>query len=345
VLADRIGRRKCIVYGTATRIVSLLIYILATSWEHVVPGLVVFSLGSALIVTAKYPSISESISPEKRGAALGYHRMILALPRMFVPFFGGIYMDLVGVASAVSIGFRLQLIAGTVAMLLRAKFVRETLEIGGDRKQEKKLPSLKKDFSSLLRLRGSILVMLLVGVISTFALQMAFPFLVIYAVDVIGLTKTQWGLVQSVMGIIGVALSLPGGLLADRVGRKPLIFLSRFVAPFQRLGLVLLRSFDQVLGLHILVGFGAGLGGAERGVGGPAWTALTADLIPSKDRAKVTGLMALVNGIASMLSSIVGGYLWTSFSPDTVLISSFSMAMASAFIFYLFVKEPKQREK
>jgi MFS family permease len=263
---------------------------------------------------------------------------------MFMPFLGGMYMDLVGVANALRVGFYLQFVTGLVSIIFRAKFVKETLKIGVDSVRDQKSPSLRKDFSGLLELRGSILVMLLVGAISNFALQMATPFLVIYAIDVIGLTKTQWGVIQSVMGIIGVVLSLPGGLLADRLGRKPLIFLSRFLAPFQRIGLILLRGFNQVLILHILVGLGAGLSGAETGVGGPAWTALLADLIPSKDRAKVTGLMALVTGIANMPSSIIGGFLWTGFSPEVMLSSSFFMGLTSAIIFYLFVKEPKVRE-
>jgi MFS family permease len=341
VLADRIGRKKCIVYGTIIRIVTVSIYIFSNTWELVAPGMVLYALGSALIITAKYPAISESLPPEKRGTALGYHSMILSLPRMFMPFLGGIYMDLVGVANAVRVGFILQLIASIGALIFRIKYVEETLETGFE---GRKPPRLAKDFAILFKQPRSVLIMLVVGAVSAFSLRMAFPFLVLYAVDVIGFSNSQWGLIQSALGLMSVILSLPGGIIADKWGRKPLIFLSRFLNPFQRLGLVLLRGFAEIFALHLVVGVAAGLGGAEAGVGGPAWNALLADLVPSKDRAKVTGLMALISGFTAMPASIMGGYIWTESSPDVMLMTSFITGAVAGILLLIFVKEPKEKQ-
>jgi MFS family permease len=148
------------------------------------------------------------------------------------------------------------------------------------------------------------------------------------------------------MGIIGRVLSFPGGMLADKFSRKPLIFISRFISPFIQLGLFLLRDFNQILLLHIITGVSAGLSGGGRVVGatgGPAWNAMVADLVPARDRGKALGLLATIAGLASMPSSAIGGYLWISFTPDSLLLAAFFTGISGALIFLL-AKEPKVRE-
>jgi nucleoside permease NupC len=55
--------------------------------------------------------------------------------------------------------------------------------------------------------------------------------------------------------------------------------------------------------------------------------------------------MSMITGLTSMPSSIIGGYVWTSFSPGFLLSSTFLAGMVPVLILYLFVKEPKTREK
>jgi MFS family permease len=177
-------------------------------------------------------------------------------------------------------------------------------------------------------------------------MRMVQPFLVVYAVNVIELTKTRWGVIQTALGIISAVLALPGGMFSDRFGRRLSILIARFLSPFNWISLFLLRDFNQLLLLQVLIGIGIGLsGGGDIAMGGPAWNALVADLVPSSDRGKVMGLMSMVSGIVGMPSSIIGGYIWTSFSPDTLLASSFFAGLVPLLIFYLFVKEPKIRER
>jgi MFS family permease len=255
-------------------------------------------------------------------------------------------MDQVGVVKGVRLGFILTIIGHVIMTMARGFFLRETLT---DSDKETKRPNLQETFSGLFKLRGSILAMVIVTTLSSFSLRMVQPFLVVYAVNVINLTKTQWGTIQTIIGAISSTLSFPSGILSDRTSRRFSIILARSLHPFNRLILLLLRDFNQILLSHIIVGIGAGLGGEATGplgaMGGPAWSALVADIVPSKDRGKVMGLMSMVTGIASMPASILGGYLWTNFSPDTLLIFTFFAGMVPVIIFYFFVKEPKVREQ
>ena len=80
-------------------------------------------------------------------------------------------------------------------------------------------------------------------------------------------------------------------------------------------------------------------------MGGGAWQALITDLVPSSERGKTMGLIAMIVGIVGLPASFIGGYLWEYISPRSLLLMSLIIGIMPAFIFYALVKEPKEREK
>ena len=85
-----------------------------------------------------------------------------------------------------------------------------------------------------------------------------------------------------VVGSLSPFLSMPGGMLSDRVGRKPLILGSRVNSPVTMLRLTFSKKFGHVLTVRSIGAIGTGLGGGIWGIiGGPAWQTLVADTVPS----------------------------------------------------------------
>ena len=190
------------------------------------------------------------------------------------------------------------------------------------------------------------MAMLAVSCLSSFALRAIEPFLVLYAVNVIGFTKTSYGLLETVRGLLATIFAMPGGILSDKFGRKKLILSSRLLVPFMPLGLVLLRHFNHVFILYVIIGIGYGLGSDISGrAGGAAWQALVTDLSPYRDRGKVLGLMSTVTGLTSTPASLTGGYLWEAYNPNSLMFTSFTLSVIAVLFFSFFVKEPKEREK
>jgi len=151
---------------------------------------------------------------------------------------------------------------------------------------------------------------------------------------------------MTVVGLISAVLSMPGGILSDRRGRKPLILASRIIAPVTALGLTFTRGFVKVLLVRIVGGIGAGLGGGIWGMmGGPAWQALVADLIPSTRRGRVMGIMGTITGLIGAPAAWVGGFLWDNYTPEFTFWTSFIIGIVPIPILYVFVKEPKTRER
>jgi MFS family permease len=341
-LADRFGRKRVIVIGTLLHLIPPLIFITAKTWQQFLIGMIVSNSTMAATRSARITILAESVPPERRGASFGVQRTLVSVARVVIPFFSGILIDTLGVIETMRISFYLSLIGYTLATLIRAVLLRETLSTEM-KTSHSDLGDFKKNLSILFSLHGPVLVMLIVAIVATISIQIATPFLPIYAISVISLSKTQWGMLQSVSGISAVFFSLPGGILSDRFGRRLLILLARLFSPLNTLGLVLLRDFNQMLILYLFVGIGS-TGGIGTW-GGPAWEALLADLVPSQNRGTVRGLMATVATLSSIPSPIIGGFLWSNLNKEAPLILSFIFGVISAMIFFFFVKEPKTKQR
>ena len=102
VLADRYGRRKIIIYGTALRIFAPMLYLWAKDWVTVIPALLLNGVTS-IYMPAFNAIIADSLPDDERGAGYGAYRMITSIPRIFSPVIGGFLFDRMGPAE----GFRL----------------------------------------------------------------------------------------------------------------------------------------------------------------------------------------------------------------------------------------------
>ena len=350
MLADRIGRKKVIIIGTTLRIFGPLVLVLAPTWQWVVPG-VILNAVAALYMPAFNAIIADSLPFERRGTAFGVYRMMTSVPNIVMPIVSGVYIDAMGIAKGVRMGLYMYVAAAVVAMLARALFLRETLERDEPVDSGEGAGSfLGLDVRGLLeRFRGTMLVMLVVACISGFAMRMVYSFLVIYGVEVIGLTKSQWGALQTTATAIATVLYLLGGMVSDRFGRVPGILLARSIMPSESLGLVFVRDFSSLLVLYTALGIGGGFGGGGLrgggGMGGPSWQALIADIVPRRDRGKVMGLMGTLTGLINLPAPILGAYVWESLGPGTLLLSGGVLGFVVAPLILFFIREPETRQR
>jgi MFS family permease len=342
IIADRIGRKKVIVFGTALRTIAPLLLFFARSWQMVVPGLILNSM-SSLYGPAFNAIISESLPTDRRGSAFGAYRMFTSVPQIFMPVVSGYYFDMFGLGRAVRYGLLMFTGAMIIVTTVRAIVIKETLDNSSISKTGSTL--LNKDLWKTFRSQPrTIYAMLGVAVIGGFAMRMTWTFLTPYAVNVAGLTKTQYGMLQSLAMAISVPLYLISGMIADRFGRVPLILLARGLGPFDSLSLYLFNDYNRLLLAYGVIGVAGGLGGGRlRGggyMGGPAWQALIADIVPSKDRAKIMGLMGTVSGVIGLPGSLIGGYMYDR-DPSMLLLTGSLLEALSIPLILLFVREPK----
>jgi len=347
MLADRIGRKKVIVLGTALRVISPIFLYFANSWYWVVPGIIINACAS-IYMPAFNAIIAESLPQDKKGAGFGAYRFMTGIPGIFMPVVSGYYLDHKGLEKGVKMGLLMFIGAAAVATIVRHIFLTETLddELAKDEETNGETENIGM-IEMFKRQPKTVWAMLAVTIITGFAMRMTWTFLSIYAVNVVDLTLAQYGMLQSVAMFISVPLYLISGVVADRTSRKNLILMARGLGPFDSLSLFLFNDYRQLLGAYSVIGVAQGIGGGRLRtggfMGGPAWNSLITDLVPAKDRGKVLGLMGTVSGLLGLPGAMIGGYMYEK-NPALLLISGSLLEALAIPIIIFFLKDPKSQE-
>jgi len=345
VLTDRLGRKKVIIVGSFFRFVAPFVYLLSTHWSHIVPGLMLNMVGM-ISLPATNSLIAESLPPERRSSGYAAYRTITWMPMIITSLLGGMFMDYMGVVTGVRYCLMAMVAFSLISILVRWRFLEETMDLSAMR--EKRESQGSQDRGSFLqglgRMPRELWILTAVAGLSAFSMRTVWSFMVVYAVEEVGITKTQWGLIGTVVSIIGTVLTLPGGMLADRIGKKPCITVSKTLGPLQTLGFTFANGFWPLMLARSVGGVAQGFGGVVWGpMGGPVWQSLVADCTPPEERGRMMGLMGSIAGLASTPASYVGGYLYDNVSPVSPFYLSFVLDALSTVVFVTMFKENRDQ--
>ena len=336
ILTDRLGRKKMIVLGSVLRATSPLIYVATGSWQFVLLGMFITQT-SNMMVPAIDALIAESTSVEHRAMGYGTFRMMTLLPMIFTPFIGGVITDSLGVYGGVRLAITCTLVVAWFNVYIRWRYLEDTYT---NEHASSRLDALK-EVRSVPR---PIWTLITVAIFASLGLRVASQFMAVYATQVANLTKTQWGLIMTTVGIISTVLTIPSSIWSDKVGRKPGIMISLGLTPLMYLGFPFSGGFLQLALSRVVGAISEGFGGAVTGLeGGSAWLALVADIVPSQQRGKVMGLIATVAGALSFPGAWIGGLLWDNVSPSAPFYLASASSTVAFLIFSIMVKEPKEK--
>jgi DHA1 family multidrug resistance protein-like MFS transporter len=145
-------------------------------------------------------------------------------------------------------------------------------------------------------------------------------------------------LIFSAFTIVSTPLTIPGGIMSDKVGRKPLVIaglllyaLASALFPFST------ESYDWI--------FVRALQGAGAGLFFPAITALLAEVTSSEERGHAMSVYNIGLGVGLALGPASGGLLFDRYGIFVPFFVCAALALLSVVLVLLFVQEPKSRER
>ena len=127
-------------------------------------------------------------------------------------------------------------------------------------------------------------------------------FLVLYALNVVGIGAPQFGVLIAVQMTTAILCYLPAARLADRLGRKPFVVATFTAFSLLPVAVILAHSFAGLVGAFVI--------GGLREIGEPARKALIVDLVPAGARARGVELYYLIRSLAITPAATIGGLLW-----------------------------------
>lgn len=133
-----------------------------------------------------------------------------------------------------------------------------------------------------------------------------YQFFLLFIIDVIGLSEPDaqrfLARLAVVAGTAVLATAMPAGMLADRIGRRPLVILGCGLASLASILIVLLREPAYFLGAAALLGVGAGIFVSSD-------FALLTDLVPGGAAGRYLGLANIASAGGAAAARFLGGAL------------------------------------
>jgi MFS family permease len=138
---------------------------------------------------------------------------------------------------------------------------------------------------------------------------------------------------------ISAAISRPfSGKLADKIGRRPIIFLGLVLGAICSALYGFVLSVFAFFSLRFLHGFAVGF--APTGT-----NAVMADTVPVSRRGEAAGIMGLTSGVGMSLGPFVGSTLAKAYSYDVMFMASFAIGILALVLLYLIEETLPHPEK
>lgn len=315
-IADKLGHRKLLVLvGYGLTPVGQAMIALAAGWPLILSGRVVSWFGKGMRGPLRDAIVTQSVTPETRGRAFGFHRATDTIGAVAGPLLGVALLGLAqgwhlnGVDGPFRLVLWISIIPGLLAVLAFLTLVKDP--------QCSPNPALKF-FSSLNRLPGRFKRYL--GSVGLFGIgDFSHSLLILAATTLLtaslGVVKAAQvaGLLYVWRNVVQVAMSYPVGIAADRIGHLA-VLITGYVLGALTAVLTLLAFWFGIDSIFLLAGifFIAGL---YMAVQETLESTVTAEMVQIDTLAMSYGALGTVNGTAKFISSSLVGVLWTAFSP------------------------------
>jgi MFS family permease len=291
-IADRFGRRAALLTFIGLAGIGYGLYAAAPSWSFAFLGLTFAMAWTSMASPTLFAVIGDALPRHRRTVGFTVQAVLRRIPIVIAPTVGGLAIARYGVHRGVQLGLvAAMFLAGAtlvVAERVRLPIVTAPSPVG--------VREIWRSFPSPLRwlLASDILIRTCDGLVDVF--------LVLYALNVIGIGAPEFGLLVAIQATTAMVAYVPAARLADRHGRKPFVVATFLAFAAFPIAVVTARS-PAGLATAFAVG---GL----RELGEPARKALILDGAPPWARARSVGLYYLLRSAAIAPAAVVGGLLW-----------------------------------
>jgi MFS family permease len=291
-ISDRYGRRNGLMVFVGIALVGYALLALGTAWPQVFAGMILVLAWSSMASPTVFAVIGDALPPDRRAMGFSVQSILRRIPIVVAPLIGGLLIASMGMQAGVRAGLVVTIVLALTTLMIVSR-VRLTLPpmAGGVT-----IVGLWQTLPEPLRrlLLADILVRTCEALVDVF--------LVIYALDIVGIGAPQYGFLVSIQVTTSILCYLPAARLADRIGRGPLVIATFLAFAVFPVAVVLATSFAGLVAAFVI--------GGLREIGEPARKALIVDLARSDLRARSVGLYYLVRSLSIAPAAFVGGVLW-----------------------------------
>ena len=323
-IADRPRWRKPTgIVGYLATGLSTFAYAFAQSWPAVLVIRALGWTGRGSRGPSRDTLLADAVAPEQQGRAFGFERAMDTVGAVLGPLCATALIGLIGVRGVL----KWTLVPGLAAAVAFAFLVPAAKRADGYHAQS---------FASSLGQMPKTYWHFLAGVFAHGLGDFAPTLLILRASQILtpqlGVARAATAAVAlyTFHNLVNAAASYPAGALGDRIGKRGLLALGYLTGAVTYAGFIFVTPTIAVLVILF------GLEGVHGAMQQSLEKSMAAELLPAKVRGSGFGVLATVNGIGDLVSSIAVGVLWSSVSPNAGFLYAGILTLAGALLIYFF---------
>ncbi|MFA5931433.1 MAG: MFS transporter [archaeon] len=313
--SDRLRKRKVFIWlGYLIGAISRIGYAISTSWPMIIPFRIIDRAGK-IRDAPRDALVADHSTDKNRGHNFG---LIKGLDKL-----GGVFGILLCIFLINYFGYTTFFMLAAIPSVISAALVYFIIK---EKKNDKiklykgiKFKNLSNNYKLFLALSA------------VFALgSFSYSFLLVFASKT-GYELTFIPILYLVYVVLAATFSLPFGKLADKIGRKKVMYIALLFWAITCIIFISSNAWWAILLTFVFYGL-------HHAALGPIQATFVSELAPKKFRASALGGYQMVIGLCALPASLIAGILWDTMGKTTPFILSLGLTIV-AIIMLKFVKE------
>jgi MFS family permease len=331
---DYYSLKNVFLMGTAMLAASSLLYFTAPLWTWLYAAIIIYYLGSRITCTACTVTCAAELPNEGRATGRGLCRTLASPVAIATPLlaawiisqFGGISVEGIRPLFAVQ-----ALIFVAILLLLLTQFpAAHAHRESGDRQR------VLSSFAQIFQQGPDVVRLLLVMGLMELPWTIAQPFMPVYVHEFKGANEFVLGGIAMTSVLVPMLASIPLGRLADRHGRKKLLFAIAPLAYAANLLLIFAPASGMGASLCLLL-YGVLFG--FNSIGMALASSMAAEIMPQEQMGRWIGVVGLFRGLLSIPAPTVGGLIWEHIGPQYVFLAAIGIDVCLRLPLLAFTRE------
>ena len=295
IAVDRWGHRRAFLIFNIVSIVGYALVLLIPKWSAVICGMFLFLSWTCFSLPASFSLVAESLAANRHAMGIGVQSVVKRLPIMIAPILGGILVDAFGVVPGVRIGLVVSIVLSGATIFVQRK-------LQDDPRTTEPPPERWNFWRSFKGFSSPMRRLLLSDILIRFCERIPYAWVVIFAMDFVGMSGRQVGILTSIEVITASLCIIPASHFADRFGRERFVIVTFIMFTLFPISLLFSKTFAALAVAFMIRGL--------KEFGDTARKALIIEYADPNRRGQQVGAYYLVRDLIVSLGAIIGAYLW-----------------------------------
>lgn len=310
-LVDRIGTKVIYLLGVGLVAMSYITYGVAQNWPIIIAAMIAYWVGFRISGTSCSVICANSLLNEERATGMNLCGTLASALVIVSPMLGAFLVTTFGGVNVS--GIRPLFFVSLIGMIIAFILILTQLSNRRWGSPGKAKPSFFQGISQVFKHGHNLKRWLAISSMTYLPMGMVLPFTQVFAHEVKGADQYVLGAMVTGMALTSLVFGIPAGRLADKIGRKKVVYL---IAPlFYASSLILIWAPSP--GFLIMAGVLQGFFVLTLPITG----AISAELVPPDQMGRWMGVLGLFRGLIAAVAAFLAGAIWDNIGPQYLFLT------------------------